>query len=100
MIQLHLQSFSEVAELKLVSLMAQVHSISDQMKQADVSVRNALHVSMHFIFCKAQQSVAVQQNHFLCCCSLWLMIKGIWPLCSSYSYSCETGIHGWIISCS
>ncbi len=45
----------------------------------------------YFIFCKAQQSVAAQQNYIIFL--LWLIIKIIWPLCSSYLYFCETGSH-------
>ncbi len=34
--------------------------------------------------CEAQQSCSSHQKYIFCFFSLWWMIKGIWPLCSSY----------------
>ncbi len=47
-------------------------------------------------FRKRCQSFAAHQKYILCFFSLWWMIKGI----TSYLYFCETGSHGWIVSCS
>ncbi|CAM4557022.1 unnamed protein product [Leuciscus chuanchicus] len=44
-LEFHPQSFSEVAQQKLVSLWVQVDSVSAQMGEADVSLPNATHLS-------------------------------------------------------
>ncbi len=56
-------------------------------------------------FCETQLSFAAEiysleyQKYILWFFSLWWMIKGF-GLCFLYLYFCETGSHGWIISCS
>jgi len=52
------------------------------------------------LICEAELSFAAHQKYVLWFFSLWWMIKGIWALFSSYLYLCETGSHGWILSCS
>ncbi len=52
------------------------------------------------LICEAQLSFAAHQKYIIWFFSLWWMIKGIWTLFPSYLYFCETGSHGWIISCS
>ncbi len=52
------------------------------------------------LICEAQLSFAAHQKYIICFFSLWWMINGIWALFSLLLYFCETGSHGWIISCS
>ncbi len=52
------------------------------------------------LICEAQLSFAAHQKYIIWFLSLWWMIEGIWALFPSHLYFCETGSHGWIISCS
>ncbi len=53
------------------------------------------------LICEAQLSFAAHQKYVLWFFSLWWMINLEFGLCfPSYLYFCETGSHGWIISCS
>lgn len=65
----------------------------------EMGMLNVLPIFSHFLFCEAEQLLAAYQNCTPCFYSLLWMNVGIWPLCSSYLYSCETDNHGWTRSC-
>ncbi len=52
------------------------------------------------LICEAQLSFAAHQKYILCFFSLWWWLREFGLCFPSYLYFCETGSHGWIISCS
>ncbi len=52
------------------------------------------------LICEAQLSFAAHQKYIICFFSLWWWLREFGLCLTSYLYFCETGSHGWIISCS
>ncbi len=52
------------------------------------------------LICEAQLSFAAHQKYILWFFSLWWWLREFGLCFPSYLYFCETGSHGWIISCS